>query len=67
MSKLGRWENKSGKPQTRIMAYMGPQEGRYGVLTFGAVKAGYTVRLLSMIEKCFCFFRGKECVRLKKR
>ena len=46
VSKLGRWgnENDERRPETRILAYVGPQDVRYAVLMLGAAKAGYTVR-----------------------
>ena len=44
LSKLGRWgaENER-RPETKILAYVGPQDVRYAVLMLGAVKAGYSV------------------------
>ena len=63
VTKLGRCGNED---ETRILAYVGPQDVRYPVLMLGAVKAGYTVRylLLSVYnlirEVAFAFFYSIE-------
>ena len=44
VSLLGRCENEKSS-QDRTLAYVGPQDVRYGVLMLGAVKGGYTVRV----------------------
>ena len=64
VSKLGRWVSENEKrSETRILAYVGPQDVRYVVMMLGAVKAGYTVRRLSivyLIKSNFVFLRRKE-------
>ena len=55
ISKLGRYGvEREGKPERRVLAYVGPQDVRYAVLMLGAVKGGYTVRSVHRRQKQLC-------------